>query len=100
MSAISLNIDGREVKAKGGMTVLEAARSAGIFVPTLCHNEMLEPYGGCRLCIVEAETEGRRSIVASCVHPAEVPTRGTSCTRATPSSVRSTTGYWPTARTC
>jgi len=45
MSDILLQIDGKEVKAKEGMTVLEAARSAGISIPTLCHHEKLEPYG-------------------------------------------------------
>ncbi len=71
MSDITLNIDGREVKAKEGMTVLEAARSADIFIPTLCHNEMLEPYGGCRLCTVEAETRGRTKLVAACLFPVQ-----------------------------
>lgn len=46
MSEILLQIDGKEVKAKAGMTVLEAARSAGIMIPTLCHHEKLEPFGG------------------------------------------------------
>ncbi|WP_419663881.1 BamI2: uncharacterized anaerobic dehydrogenase, 2Fe-2S and 4Fe-4S ferredoxin iron-sulfur protein [Desulfosarcina variabilis str. Montpellier] len=71
MSDITLNIDGREVKAKEGMTVLEAAKSADIHIPTLCHNEMLEPYGGCRLCTVEAETRGRTKLVAACLFPVE-----------------------------
>ena len=71
MSDITLNIDGREVKAKEGMTVLEAARSADIFIPTLCHNEMLAPYGGCRLCTVETETRGRTKLVAACLFPVQ-----------------------------
>jgi len=69
MSEILLQIDGREVKATEGMTLLEAARSAGISIPTLCHHEKLEPYGGCRLCIVEVEDRGRTSLVVSCVYP-------------------------------
>ena len=69
MSEILLQIDGREVKAREGMTILEAARSAGISIPTLCHHEKLEPYGGCRLCIVEVEDRGRTSLVVSCVYP-------------------------------
>ncbi|MFW6105523.1 MAG: 2Fe-2S iron-sulfur cluster-binding protein, partial [Chloroflexota bacterium] len=44
MSKVTLQIDGREVKAEEGMTILEAAQSAGIFIPTLCHHEKLEPY--------------------------------------------------------
>ena len=71
MSDIKLNIDGRDVTAKEGMTVLEAARSADIFIPTLCHNELLEPYGGCRLCTVEAETRGRTKYVAACLFPVQ-----------------------------
>jgi len=66
-----MQIDGRDVTAGEGMTVLEAARRAGITIPTLCHHEMLAPFGGCRLCIVEAEANGRTQLVASCVHQAE-----------------------------
>jgi NADH dehydrogenase/NADH:ubiquinone oxidoreductase subunit G len=69
MSAVSLQIDGKEVKATDGMTVLEAARSAGIFIPTLCHHEKLEPYGGCRICCVEIEDRGWTRLVVSCVYP-------------------------------
>jgi len=71
MSEILLQIDGKEVKAKEGMTVLEAARSAGISIPTLCHHENLEPFGGCRICIVEAEGHGWTKLVASCAYGVE-----------------------------
>jgi NADH dehydrogenase/NADH:ubiquinone oxidoreductase subunit G len=71
MSEILLQIDGKEVRAKEGMTLLEAARSAGISIPTLCHHDKLEPYGGCRLCIVEVESRGSTRLVVSCVYPAE-----------------------------
>jgi NADH dehydrogenase/NADH:ubiquinone oxidoreductase subunit G len=71
MGDITLEIDGKSVEAKEGTTVLEAARSANIFIPTLCHNEMLEPYGGCRLCTVEVESRGRKKLVASCLYPVE-----------------------------
>ena len=71
MSEIQLEIDGKEVKATEGMTVLEAARSAGIFIPTLCHHEKLEPFGGCRVCIVEVEVNGWTKLVVSCVYPVE-----------------------------
>jgi NADH dehydrogenase/NADH:ubiquinone oxidoreductase subunit G len=71
MSKIVLRIDGRDVEAKEGMTVLEAARSAGISIPTVCHNEKLEPYGACRMCVVEVESRGRTNLVASCLHPSE-----------------------------
>ena len=71
MSEIQLEIDGKEVDAKEGMTVLEAAQSAGISIPTLCHHEKLEPFGGCRLCIVEVGANGWTKHVVSCVYPAE-----------------------------
>ena len=71
MSDIRVNIDGKEVDAGKGMTILEAARGAGIFIPTLCHHEKLEPYGGCRVCTVEAEVRGRTSLVAACLYPVE-----------------------------
>ena len=71
MSEILLQIDGKEVSAREGMTLLEAARGAGISIPTLCHHEKLEPYGGCRLCIVEVEKRGRTTLVVSCVYPVE-----------------------------
>ena len=71
MSEILLQIDGKEVRAKEGMTLLEAARSAGISIPTLCHHEKLEPFGGCRLCLVEVESRGWTKLVVSCVYPVE-----------------------------
>ncbi len=71
MSEIQLEIDGKEVKATEGMTVLEAAQNAGIFIPTLCHHDKLEPFGGCRVCIVEVEVNGWTKLVVSCVYPVE-----------------------------
>jgi bidirectional [NiFe] hydrogenase diaphorase subunit len=71
MSEILLQIDGKEVKAKEGMTLLEAARSVGISIPTLCYHKDLEPFGGCRLCIVEVENRGSTRLVVSCVYPVE-----------------------------
>lgn len=71
MSVISVQIDGKEVETEEGATVLEAAKIGGISIPTLCYHEKLEPYGGCRLCIVEAELRGRTSLVVSCVYPVE-----------------------------
>jgi bidirectional [NiFe] hydrogenase diaphorase subunit len=71
MSEILLQIDGKEVKAQEGMTLLEAARNAGISIPTLCYHEKLEPFGACRLCIVEIESRGWTRIVVSCVYLVE-----------------------------
>jgi NADH dehydrogenase/NADH:ubiquinone oxidoreductase subunit G len=71
MSEVTLIINDEEVKAEEGMTILEAARSAGIDIPTLCYHEKLAPYGACRLCMVEI-VRGRQSrLVASCVYPVE-----------------------------
>ncbi|MHB1121201.1 MAG: 2Fe-2S iron-sulfur cluster-binding protein [Ramlibacter sp.] len=69
MSDVVLQIDGREVTAGSDMTVLQAARAAGIHIPTLCHHEKLEPFGGCRMCMVEVEANGRKSYVVSCLYP-------------------------------
>jgi bidirectional [NiFe] hydrogenase diaphorase subunit len=71
MGEILLTIDGREVKATEEMTILEAAQSAGISIPTLCHHEKLESYGACRICTVEVETGGRTTLAAACVCPVE-----------------------------
>lgn len=69
MSDVVMQIDGREVAAGSDMTVLQAARAAGIHIPTLCHHEKLEPFGGCRMCMVEVESKGRKSYVVSCLYP-------------------------------
>lgn len=71
MSKILLNIDGKEVEAREGMTILEAAQNVGVVIPTLCHYEKLEPYGACRICTVEAEVRGQTKLVASCLYPVE-----------------------------
>jgi predicted molibdopterin-dependent oxidoreductase YjgC len=68
IETIFLNIDGREIQARRGMTVLEAARSAGLYIPTLCYDPDLEPHGACRLCIVEIERV--RGLPTACTMPA------------------------------
>ena len=68
MDEIKLTIDGQEIKAKKGMTLLEAAQTADIYIPTLCYHQDLEPYGGCRLCIVEIEKV--RGLQPACTYPA------------------------------
>lgn len=71
MSKTLLTIDGHQVEAGKGMTILEAALSAGINIPTLCHHEKLDPYGVCRICTVEIEKNGQSKLVVSCVYPVE-----------------------------
>ena len=68
MKSIRLTINGQEIDAPEGCTVLEAAQSAGIFIPTLCHDANLSPYGACRLCIVHIE--GLRGLPTACTTPA------------------------------
>lgn len=55
MGKITLEIDGREVVVDRGTTVLEAARQAGIDIPSLCYDPRIAPFGACRLCFVEVE---------------------------------------------
>jgi NADH dehydrogenase/NADH:ubiquinone oxidoreductase subunit G len=71
MSELLIQIDGKEVSARAGATILEAAQSVGISIPTLCHHEKLEAYGGCRICSVEIDSRGRTSVVAACLFPVE-----------------------------
>lgn len=71
MGNITLQIDGKPVAAPSGATILQAARSAGVDIPTLCDNNGLEPYGACRMCMVEIEKDGRKKLVASCLYPVE-----------------------------
>jgi bidirectional [NiFe] hydrogenase diaphorase subunit len=64
-------LDGKRRTATEGETVLAAARAAGIDIPALCAHEALEPYGACRLCIVEAKEKGKKRwrVVTSCLYP-------------------------------
>ena len=71
MSDTVLKIDGKTVKATEGTTILEAARGAGVEIPTLCHHEDLAPFGGCRLCVVEASGKGWSKLIASCIYPVQ-----------------------------
>jgi len=65
MADVKLTIDGKDISVPAGTTLLEAARENGIFIPTLCYDERLSLWGGCRLCVVEIE--GRRGLAASCI---------------------------------
>ena len=71
MGKITLKINDKKVEAEEGMTVLEAAKDAGIDIPTLCYHEALEPYGACRLCTVEITTAERTRLVTSCQYLVE-----------------------------
>jgi len=67
---IKLIIDDSIVNIEEGATLLDAAKKAGIHIPTLCYHEKIKPHGACRLCLVEIERNGERRIVASCAYPA------------------------------
>lgn len=64
MEMINLTINGKKITAPAGSTILEAARSNGIYIPTLCYDEAVEVYGACGLCVVEAE--GVAKLLRSC----------------------------------
>jgi bidirectional [NiFe] hydrogenase diaphorase subunit len=66
-------INGRDLHAQPGESVLDVARRAGVRLPTLCHHEGLEEWGGCRLCVVEVRRPGARQarVVPSCLFPAQ-----------------------------
>ena len=65
---VTIKVDGRQITAPAGTTILEAAKDANIYIPHLCSNEELAPYGACRLCLVEISHGGRARLVASCTY--------------------------------
>ena len=66
---IKATIDGREICVEEGTTILQAAKSEGINIPTLCYFEQLNQPGSCRVCVVELE--GTNRLVAACNTPLE-----------------------------
>ena len=64
---VNVTIDGKEISANPGQTILEVATNNGIFIPTLCHYQNTTNVGACRVCLVEVENA--RSLVASCCMP-------------------------------
>ena len=67
MGNVNLKINGLEVTAPEGSTILEAAQAAGIRIPTLCYLKEINEIGACRMCVVEVK--GARNLVAACVYP-------------------------------
>jgi len=65
---ITLTIDGREIVAPVGSTILQAAREANIQIPNVCDHDELKPYGSCRLCMVEITHKKRTRLVTSCIY--------------------------------
>ncbi len=69
---VKLTINERKITAEAGTTILHAARNNNIYIPTLCENEAVSPYGACRLCLVEITTaKGRKRLVTSCIYQVE-----------------------------
>ena len=67
MADVNVKINGRDFAVPAGSTILEAARIAGIRIPTLCYMKEINEIGACRICVVEVK--GARSLVAACVFP-------------------------------
>lgn len=68
---IKLKINGKSIQAEKGQSILEVAQANGIYIPTLCFQEGLKPYGACGLCIVEIKKDGKKRVETSCTYPAE-----------------------------
>jgi formate dehydrogenase major subunit len=68
-TAVTLEVDGKQVTVPAGTSVMRAAAEAGVQIPKLCASDNLEPFGSCRLCLVEID--GRRGTPASCTTPVE-----------------------------
>mgnify|MGYP001344021991 FL=1 len=66
----TFNFNGKLINAKPDQTIIQAAMDHGMYIPYLCYHPGLEPYGACRMCVVETEVNGRKSIQASCTTPA------------------------------
>jgi len=77
---ITVTIDGIEIKVPLGTTILEAAKSIGVKIPTLCYHPDLEIAGICRICVVEVE--GQRTLQAACAYPITEPIRISTYSRA------------------
>jgi NADH dehydrogenase/NADH:ubiquinone oxidoreductase subunit G len=71
MGQIKIVMDGKEVHAEEGSTILDVARHVGIRIPNLCYHEDVSPYGACRLCLVEIRRGSSSRLVASCAYPVE-----------------------------
>jgi formate dehydrogenase major subunit len=64
---VNISINGRQVRTRSGQTVLEAAKAAGVDIPSLCNHPALTPHGACRICLVEIERQ--RTLQPACTFP-------------------------------
>jgi NADH dehydrogenase/NADH:ubiquinone oxidoreductase subunit G len=67
MTAVNIVINGQQITTRAGQTILQAAREAGIEIPTLCDHPALKPIGACRVCLVEVS--GQRTLQPACTYP-------------------------------
>lgn len=68
---MKISIDGINLDAPKGWTILEAAKFLGLDIPTICHDDGLSPWGGCRLCVVEMGEGDKTKLVSACTYPVE-----------------------------
>lgn len=68
---VTLKIDGHEIQAERGTPIIKLAEQLGIKIPTLCHSDLAEPYGSCRVCSVELRRRKRKRLVTACNYPAQ-----------------------------
>src|SRR5499427_968816 len=80
---VTLTIDGQQITVPEGTTIWAAAKTAGIDIPVLCHDERYDPVGVCRMCVVDV---GAPAFAASCVRACE---NGMEVTTSTPELERS-----------
>lgn len=69
MSMVNITVDDQQVRVEEDKTILAVCEDLGIRIPTLCYHKSLPAYGACRLCLVEAGSERRMKVTASCTHP-------------------------------
>ena len=103
MKTLKVIIDGRELEAEEGMSVLQAAKANGIRIPTLCYHEALKPIGACKLCGVEVRGRtGKPRILLSCILRAreglEVKTQSELAMRARTSAFRNLLAMAPQSK--
>jgi aldehyde:ferredoxin oxidoreductase len=70
---VKIEIDGKSIEVEKDTTILEAAKQLDVYIPALCHSDLVEPYGVCRLCMVEVDDGRRKRMVTSCNFPVRKP---------------------------
>src|SRR5512137_2285539 len=66
---VTVKIDGKEIQVAEDTTIVQAAERAGVWIPTMCYSDLIEPYGVCRLCSVEVVRGKRSRLVTACNYP-------------------------------